>query len=82
MPSNLFYAGDLEEGDIITVAPSLMLISTGSGMSEPTQVPAKGLTVSLVRETHPSDPDRIMFKGHTGSFYDLHRSSRVRLVLV
>lgn len=80
MPSTLFYAGDIEEGDTIMVAPSIMLVSTGSGVSEPAKVPAKGLKVSLVREVHPSDSNRIMFKCHDGLFYDMHRTAKVRLI--
>jgi hypothetical protein len=82
MSSTLFFAGDLEVGDLITVAPKLCLISTGTGEPERVKVPASGLRVSLVRESHPSDPQRILFKGHTGSFYDLPRSSLIRLAQV
>lgn len=75
------FAGDLEEGDIITAANGLRFLSTGTGEPEPATLPAKGLRVALVREQHPSDPTRVCFMAAgTRTFYELHRAAMVRLV--
>lgn len=78
--SRACYAGDLEAADLIVAQPiGLRLLSTG-GEPEPATIPAKGLRVTLVREEHPFDPERVCFKASgVPNFYDLHRATVVKV---